>query len=60
MLYRVEEAADQTGIGRSKFYELMATGEIESIKIGTRRLIPHDALEGFVARLRGEAATDAA
>lgn len=60
LLYAVTEASDATGIGRSKLYELMAAGEIESVKVGKRRLIPADALEAFVAHLRQEAAGDAA
>lgn len=46
------EAARRLGIGRSKVYELLSSGELESVHIGSRRLIPADALEAFVARLR--------
>lgn len=60
LLYAVNEAAEATGIGRSKLYQLMADGQIESVKVGKRRLIPADALESFVAGLRQEVATDAA
>jgi excisionase family DNA binding protein len=58
LLYAVNEAATATGIGRSKLYELMASGAIESVKVGKRRLIPAEALETFVAGLREEAVTD--
>ena len=58
MMYRVPEAAEITGIGRSKLYELMSEGEIESVKCGGLRLIPADALDAFVARLRQAAQVD--
>lgn len=60
LLYAVTEAAEATGLGRSKLYQLMADGKIESVKCGKRRLIPRDALEAFVAQLRQEATDDAA
>jgi excisionase family DNA binding protein len=46
--YTVEEAVEATTIGRSKLYELIASGEIESITIGRRRVIPADALRRFM------------
>ena len=52
LLYGIEEATHATGIGRSKLYELMAAGELESIKCGKRRLIPADSLVAFIAKLR--------
>lgn len=58
LMYRTSEAADTVGLSRSKLYELMARGEIESVTVGKNRLIPHSALEAFVARLRTQAADD--
>ena len=55
LLYEVSEASVMTSLGRSKLYELMASGEIESVKVGKRRLIPAQALETFVERLRAAA-----
>jgi excisionase family DNA binding protein len=37
--------------GRTKAYELIADGEIEAIKLGTRTLIPRGELERLQARL---------
>ncbi len=48
------EAAQALGIGRSKLYELMQAGVVESVHIGACRRIPADALEELVARLRAE------
>ena len=52
LLLTPEEAAEALGIGRSKVYELMATRRLASVKIGSSRRIPVDALEEFVAALR--------
>jgi excisionase family DNA binding protein len=56
LLYSVEEAADLLGIGRTYMFHLVATGEIDSFKIGKRRKIPRDALDGYIERLRSEQA----
>ena len=45
---RIREACRLTGIGRSKFYELIQSGDIETIKVGTITLIPMRSLEGFL------------
>lgn len=46
------EAAAALGIGRSKLYELLQAGVLESVRIGACRRIPADALSELVARLR--------
>jgi excisionase family DNA binding protein len=52
LLLRPEEAADVLGIGRSKLYELLATGAVESVFIGSCRRIPVEVLHDYVRRLR--------
>ncbi|MCQ4081141.1 helix-turn-helix domain-containing protein [Streptomyces sp. RB6PN25] len=52
LVYTVAEAAHALRIGRSKLYELLASGEIESIHIGRSRKIPARALLDYVNRLR--------
>ena len=52
MLLTPTEAAAALGIGRSKLYELMQAGVLESVHIGTCRRIPADAVSDLVARLR--------
>lgn len=52
MLYRVEEAGQELGVGRTRMFALIDSGEIESIKIGKSRRVPHDALLSYVRRLR--------
>ncbi len=51
LLYKPEEAAAVLGIGRSKVFELMASGELTSVQIGRSRRITQEALAEFVARL---------
>jgi len=55
MLYTPTEAAATLGIGRSKLYQLLQTGVLESVHIGACRRIPADALTDLVRRLRGPA-----
>jgi excisionase family DNA binding protein len=59
LVYSVEEAADLLGIGRTFMFQLVATGEIDSFKIGNRRKIPRDAIDGYIGRLRAEQAAAA-
>jgi excisionase family DNA binding protein len=49
LLFRPDEAAAMLAIGRAKFYELITSGEIDSIKIGKARRITRESLEGFIA-----------
>ena len=47
------QAARALGIGRSKLYELMQDGVLESVHIGACRRIPAASLTALVDRLRG-------
>ncbi len=53
LVLTIEEAAQRLGIGRTLMYALVKAGEIESVSIGRLRRIPTDALDDYVARLRG-------
>ncbi|MEW2614533.1 helix-turn-helix domain-containing protein [Streptomyces sp. NPDC047880] len=46
----VTEAARRIGIGRTKLYEYISSGEIRSVKIGSLRRIPAEAVGEFLAR----------
>ena len=48
-VFNVMEAAAILGIGRSKLYELMASGQIRTIHIGRLRKIPVAAIDEFLA-----------
>jgi excisionase family DNA binding protein len=49
LLLSVKDAGEHLGISRATMYELVSTGEIESLQIGRRRLIPRASLEQFIA-----------
>ena len=49
---RIPKACHMTGIGRSKFYELIAAGEIETITIGAMTLVPVESLYALLNRYR--------
>lgn len=55
-LYRLAEALDVLGIGKTKAYDEMAAGRLRYVQYGSRRLIPEDALDDFVAALIEDAA----
>ncbi len=46
------EAARALGIGRSKVYELLSSGALDSVRIGSCRRVPADALHSFLVELR--------
>jgi excisionase family DNA binding protein len=52
LLLSPERAAERLDIGRTLLYELLASGEIESVKLGRNRRIPAEALAAYVDRLR--------
>lgn len=54
MLLSIPEAVELTGLGRSKFLELVYGGRIRSVLVGRRRFILPDALRAFVASLQAE------
>jgi excisionase family DNA binding protein len=54
MLLTPERAAERLDIGRTTVYALMASGELDSVKIGRSRRIPSDALTAYIERLRGQ------
>jgi excisionase family DNA binding protein len=53
LVYSVEEAAELLGISRSLAYEAVHRGEIPSMRIGRRILVPKAALERYLS-LAGE------
>lgn len=49
---RIPDAVRMTGIGRSKLYELIAAGDLDTIKIGRCTLVPMDSLRALLGRER--------
>lgn len=54
LLVSPDEAAHLLGVSRSKLYQMIATGEIISIKHGRSRLVPVAALSAWVEQKIGE------
>ena len=52
LLLTPTEAAHALGIGRSKVYELMQTGQLRSVHIGACRRVSAYALTAFFQQLR--------
>jgi excisionase family DNA binding protein len=48
------ETAELLGIGRSKVFALLATGELRSIRLGRSRRILRVSLDELVARLEAD------
>ena len=54
----VPAAMKYSGLGRTKLYELLSKGEIESVCVGTRRLIVFASLKARLLSKVGEVAHD--
>lgn len=49
---RVPQAVAMLGIGRSKLYQYIGSGEIETVKVGRVTLIPVASLHAFIEARR--------
>jgi excisionase family DNA binding protein len=50
-LYKIDDTCAALALGRTKVYELIATGELVSVKLGRRRVVPANAIADYTARL---------
>ena len=50
-LFRVSEFCEAVGVGKTRAFELMAAGAVESVKIGASRRITRRSVENWLARL---------
>lgn len=46
--YNVDEAAQALRISRALLYQLIRSGRLRTVKIGSRRLVPVDALREYI------------
>jgi excisionase family DNA binding protein len=58
LLVTPEEAARRLSVGRTTTYELMSSGELQSVNIGRSRRVPVSSLASFVSRLIGDVAVE--
>ena len=56
ILVSIKEAATELGIGRTKTYELIGNGDLETVKIDKRHLVIHTSIGRLVDRLAQQAA----
>ena len=54
LLVTPEEAARRLSVGRTTIYELMSSGELQSVNIGRCRRVPVSSLSTFVSNLIGD------
>lgn len=47
-LLTIDETCEALGIGRSKTYQLLMSGELASIKIGSRRLVAVTSIASYI------------
>ena len=58
-LLSIKDTEEALNLGHTKVCELIADGDIKSIKVGRRRLIPPTAIDEFIAqRLAGASLTE--
>jgi excisionase family DNA binding protein len=57
LLLRPAEVADVLGVGRSKVYGLLATGELPSVRVGHSVRVPAAALHRWVEEHAAETGT---
>ena len=55
-LFTIDEAAAQLRVSRWSVYNLIRSGQLRTIKIGRRRLVPFDALTECLEHLKELAA----
>ncbi|MEQ8824441.1 MAG: helix-turn-helix domain-containing protein [Filomicrobium sp.] len=54
--FRIADAVKVSGLGRTKLYELIKTGQLKSVRVGGRRLIDAASLRSLL--LDGEVHDD--
>jgi excisionase family DNA binding protein len=55
LLYDIPAAAEQLSVSARVLERLIKDGEVDTVKIGRRRLVPAEALADYVERLRRSA-----
>jgi excisionase family DNA binding protein len=56
LLLSAEDVAEALTISRTRVYEILAAGELFSVKLGKVRRIPRESLNEYIEKLREEAA----
>ena len=48
LAYSIKDAVQVSSIGRTTLYSLIASGDIETVKVGNRRLVKAASLASFI------------
>ena len=43
------------GLGRTRIFDLIRTGQLASVKIGRRRFVPDSAIQAYIDNLKASA-----
>ncbi len=54
LVYNVSEVAQLLGLSKTATWEAVWRGEVPSIRVGRRVLVPRQALQGFLDRVGGD------
>ena len=49
LAYSINEAIDATSLRRTKLYSLIKEGDLDTVRVGGRTLIPADSLRALIA-----------
>ncbi|HJE60337.1 MAG TPA: helix-turn-helix domain-containing protein [Nocardiopsis listeri] len=55
--YSIQETARALSLGTTTVKKLIATGQLPSVRVGRRRLVPRSALETYINRLLDDQAS---
>ncbi|MHB8488535.1 MAG: helix-turn-helix domain-containing protein [Candidatus Dormibacteria bacterium] len=58
LLLTITDVAERLGCGRTFVYELISSGELETVKLGRLRRVPVASLDALIERLRASARDD--
>ena len=50
-LHNIEQTQERLNLGRSKVFELIASGQLRSVKVGRRRLVSEAAIADYIEHL---------
>jgi excisionase family DNA binding protein len=54
LLNTINEVCERLSLGRTTVYDLIGSGQLVSVRVGNRRLVPETALQQYVADLVSE------
>jgi excisionase family DNA binding protein len=50
LLHNIEAVKAELGCGRNRVYELLAAHELDSVKIGRKRMVTDASLRAYISR----------